>query len=183
MESFGFCYTYISGSPRWLSGRRIHLPMWINKEEKLQADLTVNRVSNILNKILTNCIQLYWGRKWQPTPVFLPGESQGRWSLGGCRIWDHRVGHDWSNLAVAAAASHIARYLFIGALGVRLLQHFGSGQDCVFKAWDFGDSFLIMSCTAPSVSWANTRCLSDYWLKPRICKECESSSISATHVL
>ena len=26
---------------------------------------------------------------WQPTPVFLPGESQGRGSLAGCRIWDH----------------------------------------------------------------------------------------------
>ena len=25
----------------------------------------------------------HW-RKWQPTPVFLPGESQGRGSLGGC---------------------------------------------------------------------------------------------------
>ena len=29
---------------------------------------------------------LYWGRKWQPTPVFLPVESQGRWSLAGCRL-------------------------------------------------------------------------------------------------
>ena len=26
-------------------------------------------------------------RRWQPTPVFLPGESQGRWSLVGCRLW------------------------------------------------------------------------------------------------
>ena len=25
----------------------------------------------------------HWGRKWQPTPVFLPGESQGRGSLVG----------------------------------------------------------------------------------------------------
>ena len=24
-----------------------------------------------------------------PTPVFLPGESQGRWSLVGCRLWGH----------------------------------------------------------------------------------------------
>ena len=23
---------------------------------------------------------MHWRRKWQPTPVFLPGESQGRWS-------------------------------------------------------------------------------------------------------
>ena len=25
--------------------------------------------------------------KWQPTPVFLPGESQGRGSLVGCSLW------------------------------------------------------------------------------------------------
>ena len=28
-----------------------------------------------------------WRRKWQPTPVFLPGESQGQWSLVGCLLW------------------------------------------------------------------------------------------------
>ena len=28
-----------------------------------------------------------WRRKWQPTPVFLPGESQGRGRLVGCRLW------------------------------------------------------------------------------------------------
>ena len=28
-----------------------------------------------------------WRRKWQPTPVCLPGESQGRGSLVGCRLW------------------------------------------------------------------------------------------------
>jgi len=26
-------------------------------------------------------------KKWQPTPVFLPGESQGRGSLVGCHLW------------------------------------------------------------------------------------------------
>ena len=29
----------------------------------------------------------HWRRKWQPTPVFLPGEAQGRGSLVGCRLW------------------------------------------------------------------------------------------------
>ena len=32
-------------------------------------------------------IFMHWGRKWQPTPVFLPGESQGRGGLVGCRLW------------------------------------------------------------------------------------------------
>ena len=30
-----------------------------------------------------------WRRKWQPTLVFLPGESQGRGILVGCRLWGH----------------------------------------------------------------------------------------------
>ena len=30
---------------------------------------------------------MHWRRKWQPTPVFLPGESQGRGSLVGCSPW------------------------------------------------------------------------------------------------
>ena len=30
---------------------------------------------------------MHWRRKWQPTQVFLPGESQGRGSLVGCRPW------------------------------------------------------------------------------------------------
>ena len=30
---------------------------------------------------------MHWRRKWQPTPVFLPRESQERGSLVGCRLW------------------------------------------------------------------------------------------------
>ena len=32
---------------------------------------------------------MHWRRKRQPTPVFLPGESEGRGSLVGCRLWGH----------------------------------------------------------------------------------------------
>ena len=30
---------------------------------------------------------IHWRRKWQPTPVFLPGESQEPGSLMGCCLW------------------------------------------------------------------------------------------------
>ena len=33
-------------------------------------------------------------RKWQPTPVFLSGESHGQRNLVGYSPWDRRVGHD-----------------------------------------------------------------------------------------
>ena len=53
---------------------------------------------------------MHWRRKWQPTPVFLPAESQGRGSLVGCpSMGSHRVGYDWSDLAAATedlAVSH-----------------------------------------------------------------------------
>ena len=36
-----------------------------------------------------------WRRKWQPTPVFLPGKSHGQRSLGGYSPWGwQRVRHD-----------------------------------------------------------------------------------------
>ena len=45
---------------------------------------------------------MHWRRKWQPTPVFLPGESQG-WEPGGLlSSGSHRVVHDWRDLAAAA---------------------------------------------------------------------------------
>ena len=31
-----------------------------------------------------------WSRKWQPTPLFLPGTSHGQRSLAGCSVWGHR---------------------------------------------------------------------------------------------
>ena len=31
---------------------------------------------------------MHWRRKWQPPPVFLPGESQGWGRLVGCHLWD-----------------------------------------------------------------------------------------------
>ena len=34
-------------------------------------------------------IFMHWRRTWQPTPVFLPGESQGWGSLVGCLLWGH----------------------------------------------------------------------------------------------
>ena len=46
---------------------------------------------------------MHWRRKWQPIPVFLPGESQGEGEPGVLlSMGSHRVGHDRSNLAAAA---------------------------------------------------------------------------------
>ena len=34
--------------------------------------------------------KILWRRKWQPPPVFLPGESQGQRSLAGSSPWGHK---------------------------------------------------------------------------------------------
>ena len=48
---------------------------------------------------------MHWRRKWQSTPVFLPGEFPGMGEPGGLpSVGSHRVRHDWSDLAAAAAA-------------------------------------------------------------------------------
>ena len=39
--------------------------------------------------------KILWRRKWQPTPIFLPGKSHGQRSLLGYSPWGYkRVGHD-----------------------------------------------------------------------------------------
>ena len=55
-----------------------------------------------------------WRRKWQPTPAFLPWESQGRGSLVGS-MGSHRVGHDWSDLVVEVGENRVGDSLAVSA--------------------------------------------------------------------
>ena len=67
---------------------------------------------------------MHWWRKWQPTPVFLPGESQGQEPDGLPSMGSHRVGHDWSDLAAAAVViQHFSLY------GLRLSP---AGRQCYY---------------------------------------------------
>ena len=53
---------------------------------------------------------IHWRRKWQPTPVFLPGESHGRRSLVGCSPWGRTESDTWNDLAAAAARGREIRW-------------------------------------------------------------------------
>ena len=44
--------------------------------------------------LISGSEKIPWRRKWQPTPVFLPGKCHGQRSLAGHNLWSHRVGHD-----------------------------------------------------------------------------------------
>ena len=61
---------------------------WTEVPGRLQS-LGSRRVGCDWVTSLSLFIFMHWRRKWQPTPVFLPGESQGRRSLVGCRLWVH----------------------------------------------------------------------------------------------
>ena len=81
--------------PRWLSGknttcqhRRHGFSPWVRK--------------------------ISWRRKWQPSPVLLPGKSHGQRSLVGYSLWGHkRVGHDLATTTIFQCI-HIPHLLYLG---------------------------------------------------------------------
>ena len=80
------------------------LAMWCSNSFKLVA-LVVKKPS--ANPRLARDASLIprwgkipWRRKWQPTPVFLPGKSHGQRSSMGLSSWgSQRFGDHWSDLA------------------------------------------------------------------------------------
>ena len=141
----------ICGQNRWLLFWRSRKCPMDGGPGRLQS-MGSRRVGHDWATLLSLFTFMYWRRKWQPTPVFLPGKSHGQRSLVGCSPWgreesdtterfhfhfslscigegngnplqypwlenprdgepgglpsmgSHRVGHDWSDLAAAAAA-------------------------------------------------------------------------------
>jgi len=59
---------------------------WTEEPVRLQSTGSL-RVGHDWATSLSLFTFMHWRRKWQPIPVFLPGESQGRGSLVGCRLW------------------------------------------------------------------------------------------------
>ena len=64
-----------------------------------------------------------WRRQWQPTPVFLPGESHGQRSLVGCSPWAYKVSDSSEQLSTQQRKS---------------VQH----RSC-FKDWESKETILL----------------------------------------
>ena len=69
-----FVYGQSTGLPRWLSGEESACQC-----RRLRFDPEVGKIP--------------WTRKWQPTPVFLPGKSHGQGSLADYSPWDCKKLH------------------------------------------------------------------------------------------
>ena len=98
--SVWYHFNYLSLPKQWEKTMALHsstlawkIP-WPEEPGRLQSTKSWTRLSDFTF--------MHWRRKWQPTPVFLPGESQGWGSLVGCCLWGHRVRHNWSNLTAEA---------------------------------------------------------------------------------
>ena len=73
-------HTQISLKVLWMfgfaGGTVVKNHQWVQEMQEIRLDPSVGRIP--------------WRRKWQPTPVFLPGESHGQGSLAGYSPWGHK---------------------------------------------------------------------------------------------
>ena len=74
---------------------------WVEEPGRLQS-MGLRKVGHHWVTSLSLFPFMHWRRKWQPTPVFLPGESQGRGSLVGCC---YGVAPSWTRLKQFSSSS------------------------------------------------------------------------------
>ena len=97
-------FLWLSNIPLWEKAMAPHSSIlawkipWTEEPGRLQSMGSL-QVGHSWAASLSLFTFMHWRRKWQPTPVFLPGESQEPGGLPSMGL--HRVGHDWSDLAVA----------------------------------------------------------------------------------
>ena len=126
---------------------------WTEEPGRLQS-MGSRRVGHDWATSLSLFTFMHWRRKWQPTPVFLPGESPGMGESGGLpSMGSYRVGHDWSDLA--AAACYILQFLFSSYLqSVLVLKAAFSFCDHIQNLVDM----LDLDCEIDTVWSARKKC-------------------------
>ena len=107
------------------------------------GDLRSSRGMWHLSKVLRGSSVLR-RRKWQPTPVFLPGESHGQRSRGRLQsTGSQRVGRDWAT----------SLSVFLGGF-LRLSQ---PQLTSPFPLWSMHGHLLYIRCPVTGVSWLHLR--------------------------
>ena len=118
---------------------------WTEEPGRLQSMGSL-RVRHDWETSLSLFTFMHWRRKWQPTPVFLPGESQGWGSLVGCRLWGRRVGDDSSDLAAAAAAAQEGQSSFSVEKIWKVALWFRSRELLFFFFFAGGRTYFWLAC-------------------------------------
>ena len=116
---------------------------WTEEPGRLQSMASL-RVGNDWLTSLSLFTFMHWRRKWQPTPLLIPGmgEPGGLPSMGS-----HRIGHDWSGLAKAAAAAaaalvlHLQFSLYLAAIWITYFARWNISQSDV-TIFNYFFSFL-----------------------------------------
>ena len=105
-----------------------------------------------LNYLYSNS---HWRRKWQPTPVFLPGEFHGQRSLVCCSPWGHRESDMTKSLTRTDTHTHTHSFIQLQLQCIKLLQ-------IPFAIVYFYKKvpLIILVCKAVALSFiSNAKCL------------------------
>ena len=89
-QVLAYAYTRIQGTEKAMAPHSSTLAWaipWMEEPGRLQSMGLLRVRHDWVVMSLSLFTFMHWRRKWQPTPVFLPEESQGRGSLVGCRLW------------------------------------------------------------------------------------------------
>ena len=87
---------------------------WMEELGRLQS-MGLLRVRRDWGTSLSLVTFMHWRRKWQPTPVFLPGESQGRGSLVAA-VYGVAQNQTWLKRLSSSSSSSIVPLLYVESL-------------------------------------------------------------------
>ena len=112
----------------------LEFPWWLSsKEAACNVGATGDMVDPWVRKIP-------WRRAWQPTPVFLPGESHGQRSLARYSLW----GHKESDMTEATSHGMAFQGVSDVCLGAEALMYLHSDLDSnIIFASEAGGAMLM----------------------------------------
>ena len=88
-----------------------------------------------------------WRRKWQPTPVFLPGDSHGRRSLAGYSLWGRRESDTTERISVFSSRQLIKKQRHYFADKGLYSQSYGfSGSHVWIWELDHKEGWVLKNC-------------------------------------
>ena len=128
--------TPVPGNSSFLSWK---LP-WM-EEPRLQS-MGSRRVRHDWATSLSLFTFMHWRRKWQPTPAFLPGESQGQRSLVGCRLWGRRESDTTEQLS-SSSSMCLKREKSASLSGLPAYRGQGGGIQGKSRMWTWASGKII----------------------------------------